>query len=107
MNAWVYILRCSDGSYYVGSTRGELDQRIADHNARRYGGYTSSSLPVSLVFSQDFDCITNAIATERRIKGWSRGKKEALIQGDFAQLSALSRNRTLRQAQGEDKPTSP
>jgi putative endonuclease len=103
MNAWVYIVRCADGSYYVGSTRGELDQRISDHNAKRYGGYTSTRLPVTLVFSQDFDRITDAIEMERRLKRWSRAKKEALIRGDFTELSALSRNRTLRQAQGEDK----
>jgi putative endonuclease len=105
VNAWVYIVRCSDSAYYVGSARGDLEQRIADHNAGRYGGYTSERLPVSLVFSQDFDRITDAIAMERRIKGWSRAKKEALIRGDFAELSALSRNRTLRQAQGEAKPS--
>jgi putative endonuclease len=102
MNAWVNILRCADGSYCVGSTRGELDQRIADHSAKRFGGYTSNRLPVLLVFSQDFDRITDAIAMERRIKGWSRAKKEALIRGDFAELSALSRNSALRKAQGED-----
>jgi putative endonuclease len=102
VNAWVYIVRCSDGSYYVGSARGDLSQRIADHNAGRYTGYTRERLPVVLVFSQDCNRITDAIALERKLQGWSRAKKEALIRGDFAELSALSRNSTLRQAQGED-----
>jgi putative endonuclease len=101
VNAWVYILRCADGSYYVGSAQNGLEQRLAEHAAGLHKGYTSNRLPVVLVFSQDFDRITDAIAMERRLKGWSRAKKEALIRGDFAELSALSRNRTLRQAQGE------
>ena len=93
MNAFVYILRCSDGSYYVGSVRGSLERRIDEHNAGKYGGYTSARLPVSLVYSQDFERITDAIAAERKLKGWSRAKKEALIAGDFDRLKDLARSR--------------
>jgi predicted GIY-YIG superfamily endonuclease len=91
MNAFVYILRCSDGSYYVGSTRGSLETRVAEHNSGVYGGYTMSRRPVELVWSQDFDRITDAIAAERRLKGWSRAKKEALIAGDLDLLHQLSK----------------
>ncbi len=94
MVAFVYILRCSDGRYYVGSTRGALEARVNEHNAGAHGGYTKSRRPVELVFSQAFDRITDAVAADRQLKGWSRGKKEALIQGDYERLRILARNRT-------------
>jgi putative endonuclease len=93
MSAFVYILRCADGSYYVGSTRIELETRIGQHNAGHFGGYTATRRPVMLVWSQDFDRITDAIAIERKLKGWSRAKKEALIAGDYALLHELARYR--------------
>ena len=99
MNAFVYILLCGDGSYYVGSTRDSLDKRIAEHNAGTFDGYTAQRRPVRLVFSQDFDRITDAIATERQLKGWSRAKKEALIAGDFDRLSLLAQRHTSTQKQ--------
>jgi putative endonuclease len=94
MNAYVYILRCADGSYYVGSTRTSLEDRLAQHNARSFGGYTARGRPVELVFQQDFDRITDAIAAERQLKGWTRAKKEALIRGDFARLLALAKGKS-------------
>ncbi len=99
MPAFVYILRCRDGRYYVGSTRDELEQRVNDHNAGRYGGFTKCRRPVELVFSQEFDRITDAISAERQIKGWSRAKKEALMRGDIAELVRLSRSREQCSAQ--------
>jgi len=92
--AYVYLLRCSDGSYYTGTARSGLEQRIAEHNAGTYDGYTAKRRPVTLVYSEWFDQITDAIAAERQIKGWSRAKKEALIRGDFDQLRELSRRRS-------------
>ena len=94
MNAFVYILRCRDGRYYVGSTRASLDQRVAEHKTGAYSGWTRSRRPVELVFHQAFERIVDAVAAERQIKGWSRAKKEALIAGDFELLTRLSRNRT-------------
>ena len=91
--AYLYILRCTDGSYYVGSTRTELEIRVAEHNAGTYGGYTSSRRPVTLVFSEALEQITDAIAAERQIKGWSRAKKEALIAGDWDKLKMLAKRR--------------
>jgi putative endonuclease len=93
-SAFVYIVQCSDGSYYVGFARGDLEKRIAEHNAGAYRGYTSSRRPVKLVWAENFQQITDAIAAERQIKGWSRAKKEALIRGDFALVSVLARRRT-------------
>jgi predicted GIY-YIG superfamily endonuclease len=91
MSVYLYILRCSDGSYYVGTTRGSLDQRLAEHQTGVFAGYTARRRPVALVFHQEFDLIIDAIAAERQVKGWRREKKEALIRGDFAALTALSR----------------
>ncbi|UCH72668.1 MAG: GIY-YIG nuclease family protein [Rhodospirillales bacterium] len=94
MPAYVYIVRCRGGAYYTGTTRTSLEQRVAEHNAGVYGGYTNRRRPVELVFAQEFAKIEDAIAAERQIKGWSRAKKEALIAGDLARLAGLSRNRT-------------
>jgi putative endonuclease len=89
--AFVYILRCADGSYYCGTARQGLELRVAEHNSGHYGGYTATRRPVTLVFSQWFERIVDAIAAERQIKGWSRAKKEALMRGDFDDLRLLSR----------------
>jgi putative endonuclease len=91
MAIYLYILRCSDGSYYVGTRRGDLDERIAQHQAGTFDGYTARRLPVVLVFHQEFDRIEDAISAERQVKGWRREKKEALIRGDLTALPALSR----------------
>jgi putative endonuclease len=91
MNIFVYMLRCNDNSYYVGLTRKGLDQRIAKHHAGHFPGYTHSRRPVELVWSADFLWLTDAIACERRIKGWRREKKEALIRGDYKALKALAK----------------
>ena len=94
MGAFVYMLRCSDGSFYIGNATGEdLTLRIAQHQAGTFEGYTSLRRPVELVWSEYFHRITDAIATERKIKGWSRAKKEALIRGDWDLLKQLSRRR--------------
>jgi putative endonuclease len=87
----VYILLCSDGSYYVGSTRNEVETRVSEHNNGHHGGYTYRRRPVTLLWSNHFDSIIDAIAMERQIKGWAREKKEALIAGEFALLPDLSK----------------
>jgi len=91
MSAFLYVLRCADGRYCIGTTRGSLENRIAEHNARHFGGFTAKRRPVALVFAQEFDRITDAIAAERQVKGWRREKKAALITGDFALLRQLSK----------------
>src|SRR3974390_1390685 len=91
--AYLYILRCADGSYYPGTARAGLEKRVAEHNSATYGGYTAQRRPVTLVYSQWFERITDAIAAERQGKGWSRAKKEALMLGDFGRLPELSKRR--------------
>jgi putative endonuclease len=87
---FLYILLCHDGSYYVGSTSGSLEKRIAEHEAGAFDGYTARRRPVRLVFRQACERIEDAIATERQVKGWRREKKEALIRGQYAALPLLA-----------------
>ena len=97
MGAYVYMLRCADNSFYVGSaTSDDLGPRIAQHEVGAYPGYTSTRRPVRLVWSEHFDRITDAIAVERKIKGWSRAKKEALINGDWSRIQQLAKRRAGR-----------
>ena len=97
MGAFVYMLRCADGSYYVGSATGDdLTKRVAQHESGAYPGYTYTRRPVRLVWSEHFDRITDAIAVERKIKGWSRAKKEALIKGDWSAIEQLAKRRAGR-----------
>lgn len=81
---WVYLLECSDKSYYAGHTD-NLEIRLAQHHSKHFlNCYTATRLPVTLVYSQEFTAREEALAAERKIKGWSRKKKEALIRGDWS-----------------------
>jgi putative endonuclease len=94
MGAFVYMLRCADGSYCVGTATGDdLTRRIAEHNSGAYPGYTSTRRPVHLVWSEHFARIADAIAVERQVKGWTRAKKEALIKGEWGRLQQFSKRR--------------
>jgi putative endonuclease len=94
MGAFVYMLLCADGSYYVGSATGDdLTRRVAEHENGVFGGYTSTRRPLTLVWSEHFDRITDAIAVERQIKGWSRAKKQALMTGNWDRLKMLAGRR--------------
>ena len=85
-----YLLRCADRSYYVGSTR-DLPTRLAQHASGMGSEYTSKRMPVELVWAAEFDRIDDAYFLEKRIQGWSRAKREALIEGAFESLPALSK----------------
>jgi putative endonuclease len=88
------MLRCADNSYYVGCATGDdLATRVDQHNAGAFKGYTFSRRPVVLVWSEHFERITDAIAAERQLKGWSRAKKEALLHSDWTKVVELSRRR--------------
>ncbi len=86
---YVYILKCVDGSYYTGHTD-NLESRIVQHASGKGNGYTSTRLPLELVFTADFETRADALERERQIKGWSRRKKEALIAGNLDLLPALA-----------------
>jgi putative endonuclease len=90
---FVYILLCSDNSYYTGITN-DLESRFGDHQTGRDPkAYTYQRRPVKLVFSEIFNDVNQAIAFEKQIKGWRRAKKEAIINGDWHLLPELSKNK--------------
>ncbi len=91
MSFYLYILKCSDNSYYTGHTD-SLESRVAAHQRGEVSGYTSARRPVSLMFSQEFPTREEAIRAERQVKGWSRGKKEALMRQDWDLLRELARS---------------
>ena len=92
MAFYVYILRCSDDSFYVGHTD-NLESRIAAHQEGEVTGYTQSRTPVNLVFSEEFPDRIDALERERQLKKWSGAKKQALINGDWPRLVELSKSR--------------
>src|SRR5215218_3345030 len=89
---WVYIVKCADGSYYVGSTKQDPEVRVWEHNEGLVRtAYTYSRRPVVLVYCEDYASWADGFARERQIKGWSRAKKEALIARNWDELQRLSR----------------
>ena len=89
---WVYILRCSDRTLYVGHTT-DIAEREKAHNLGRGGQYTALRRPVILVYSEQQDSIERAVARERQLKRWTRAKKEALVAGDLTTLRHESKSR--------------
>jgi predicted GIY-YIG superfamily endonuclease len=86
---WVYILRCADGSYYVGSTD-DLERRVAQHQNGFGAVYTRRRLPVELLWAAEFSRIEDAFWFEKQVQGWSRRKREALMAGDLPALRSLA-----------------
>ena len=86
-----YILKCSDGSYYVGSAA-NLKGRVDRHNQGRGSSHTIKRLPVQLVYHERFNSLDGAVKRERQVKKWSRAKKEALINGELERLKKLSKS---------------
>lgn len=90
--AWVYIVECSDGSYYTGSTV-DLERRIWEHNQGVGANFTKKKLPVTLVFAEESESVEVAFSREKQIQGWNRAKKRALIEGRMSELPGLARRR--------------
>lgn len=92
MNYTVYILLCADNTYYVGVTN-DMERRLWEHQTKfNPKAYTSSRLPVKVVFQEHFKDVNQAIAFEKQIKGWRKEKKQALINGDWVELRELSKS---------------
>lgn len=89
MKAYTYILRCSDGSYYTGSTK-DIEVRLEQHQAGEGASHTKKRLPVKLVYYEEYNRIDEAFYREKQIQGWNRKKKEALINGEQKLLSKLA-----------------
>ena len=85
----MYILECSDGSYYTGSTK-DIEKRLQEHQDGVGANHTKRRLPVILVYYEKYDRIDTAFYREKQVQGWSRAKKEALIIGEIESLHGLS-----------------
>ena len=93
--AWVYILRCADGSYYTGHTH-NIEKRLNEHANGKASEWTRHRLPIELVFQQEIPDENSAFQAERQIKNWSRAKKEAMIAGDSDLLKWLAKKPKYR-----------
>ena len=96
---FVYMVLCDDGSYYTGVTR-DADRRVAEHNEDLDPRcYTFTRRPVKLVYSSQFNEVDDAIRFEKRLKGWSRKKKQALVRGDWNEIVRIARQiRPIKQS---------
>ena len=92
MKGWMYVLECSDGSYYTGSTN-DLNRRLEQHKKGEGANHTKSRLPVKLIYFEEYDRIDEAFYREKQVQGWSRKKKEALIEGDYKKLIEFSKKK--------------
>ena len=90
MNGYMYILKCADGSYYTGSTT-DLQRRLLQHQMGEGANYTKKRLPVELVYYEEYERVDEAFYREKQVQGWTRKKKEALINGRFLELPQLAR----------------
>jgi len=113
MKGYMYILLCSNGQYYTGSTK-NLERRLAEHQNGEGANFTKKHLPVELVYYEEFQRVDKAFYREKQVQGWSRQKKEALINGETNKLHDLSecknethfRNVPFGSAQGTTSRTS-
>ena len=101
--AWMYIVECSDGSYYVGSTK-DLEHRIAEHQEGLGAKYTSRRLPIKLVYCEEYERVDDAFYREKQVQGWRRAKREALINGDPDLLPALAKKVFHKNTENKSKP---
>ena len=109
MKGYMYILRCANDQYYTGSTI-NLEKRLAEHENGQGANFTRKHLPVELVHFEEYDRIDTAFFREKQVQGWSRKKKEALINGELDKLPEFAacinethfRNAPLDSVQGPD-----
>ena len=92
----LYMLECADDTLYVGHTD-NLDERMHRHDCGKADAYTSSRRPLQLVFAQEFETRYDALAMERKLKGWSRAKKLAYVAGDWNRIRILSKGKHRHQ----------
>jgi putative endonuclease len=92
MFAYMYILECSNGKYYVGSTK-YLDRRIKEHQNGMGANFTKKHLPVKLIYLEEYDKIENAFKREKQIQGWTIKKKKALVEGKIEELKLMGKKK--------------
>jgi predicted GIY-YIG superfamily endonuclease len=98
---YLYILKCADGSYYIGHTN-DLALRIQRHNSSRAAKWTASRLPAKLVYKESYQNEQEAMLRERQLKNWSRAKKEALARCDIEALKTLAKRLSKESARFQD-----
>ena len=103
---FVYILQCTDGSFYVGCTQ-DVDLRVKAHNEGKGAVFTAKRRPVKLVFFESHANIEDAGKRERQLKRWSRAKKTALIHADYGELRGLSKSHDQSRSSKDGHPTRP
>ncbi len=94
MKGWMYILECSDGSYYTGSTN-DLERRLQQHQNGEGANHTKKHLPVKLVYFEEYQRIDQAFNREKQVQGWTRKKKEALINSGLNSETPFDPTETL------------
>mgnify|MGYP003504435573 FL=1 len=92
MKGYMYILLCEDGSYYTGSSN-NLELRLKEHFAGEGSNHTKKHKPVKLLYYEEFAKIDEAFRREKQVQGWSRKKKEALINGEYEKLPEMAKSR--------------
>ena len=99
----MYILECADGSYYTGSTT-HLERRLWQHQTGEGANYTRKRLPVKLVYCEEYEKIDHAFYREKQVQGWSRKKKQALIEGRWEELPKLAKKIFRKEARFDTPP---
>ena len=95
-NFYVYMLGCADGHYYIGVTD-DLEKRLWQNETVFFPKcYTATRRPLQLLYAEHYTHIEQAKAREQQLKGWTRAKKEALMQQDWTTLKTLAKNYTER-----------
>lgn len=92
----LYILECADGSFYIGHTE-DLEKRLNQHAQGNGGGYTAARRPIRLLHAEAFDTRYEALVMERKLKGWSRAKKQAYMSGDWEAVVKLAKGKHRHQ----------
>ena len=101
---FTYILRCADGTLYVGSTRFDVQQRVHQHSIGEGSRNTACPLPVELLWCAELEKVTDAFGLEKQLQGWSLAKRLARVEGRFEDLPALARSRSTRRGLDELRP---
>ena len=101
--AWMYILKCADDSYYVGSTK-NLELRLSQHQSGKGSRYTSGRLPVELVYGEEYDKVVDAYYREKQVQNWGRAKREALIHHNLEALPPLAKKK-FEKKKNTNKPS--
>jgi len=89
---YMYILECSDKTFYTGSTK-DLERRLSEHQNGKGAKYTRARLPVKLLYYEEYISVGDAFRREKQIQGWRRKKKKALVEGQYEELPLLAKKK--------------